>query len=188
MRALLLLFVALSAQMVTAMDPPWYEFASRVAATLGADRCVTVGGLVEPEDRSQPFLLPVLVCNHEKAQALAQVVGATRRVAGVTIAVQISDPKGVVSSTNNSALTMDQADRVIRTAFFGNPYFLETIVASESQTLWVEFGAQVVQFPADNISNYYGQENEVAEASFAEVLDFSSFSSVVIRTTSAKHW
>ncbi len=190
MKTFLVLLALVSSNLVLALDPPWDLFAERVKAALGADPCVTVGTLTDPTDPDAPSVIPVTVCDHDKAVALSEIVAGTTKIAGVPIVIQFSDSQGVITANDVSNSTAEEASEIVETALRGNRFFKRTVQASSSAmgnaVLWVEFRAQVLQYTADNIGNLYGQNNEVAQQTFSLFLSFQGFKAVRIQTTSAK--
>jgi len=150
------------------LSPPWIVLENQVKATLAVDPDVSI--LLVNLGNGQ-FLLKVQVKNLDKAKALSAFLSRVVEFGKNHVTIQVLDPQGQVvpgslPSDPNLARTL------ITTALGGNPYFVGIQDGWGPYSFFVEFKKQVIQFSADNISDYYKNENWVAEKSFFYVLGF----------------
>lgn len=166
-----------------AASPPWYYNWSLLNSTVGTDPCVKVGELQfpnndQPLSAKNPILLPLTVCNSDKAELLAIFL---KPMLGEMVKVEIHAPDLIAEKLVNWDLPTLMKN--FEQAFQGNPYFLEMRRATFGPT--PVFKAEVIQFFCDNIAVPNSTCNFVAADAFEEVLKHkvSGFSMIMATTT-----
>jgi hypothetical protein len=167
-----------------ALSPPWVIEQNRARATLGADACVTVHDL-HPTGPSS-FNLDIHVCSDAQARALAAFMSRTDDFGGTTVTIRVFDPFGHIEPQTPVPSNPREATELITAALGSNCYFVQVDGPSLVFQVNIELAKSVVQFPADNIGDFYGNLNEVAADSFAEILDLSAITSIKIGTATSE--
>ncbi len=165
----LLANLALADPTTTAIAP-WYHAEALLKATLGSDPCLTVQDL---ESTSDGNVIKIKSCSKNKAVALASLLDPKQfigvRVLLITDQNQIAMPSKIKKS--------EELAKAAEIAFNDNSYYTR-IYASNSSFSYVtiEFKPAVVQYASDDISDFHGMTNRVAQEAFCSFLikDFSA--------------
>ena len=173
---------------VLALSPPWIVYQNQVKAALSVDSCVKV-------NRIRPvtvgYALDLLVCDSEKAHALATLLKSSFNFGGVKVEVQVYDPFLQLLASEPSPTEPEELAKLIHTAFIGNPYFVG-FVQKTSKGLkrpyaeFILFSGSVLQYWGDNLADYKGNVNRVAADVFHEIMDLGKFQGLTTNTVSQK--
>lgn len=153
------------------LSPPWYTLRNQIAATIGNDPAVKVSEL----DRSQqPYLVKITVPGFAQAQATASIMKLLRDGGSWALKVEILDQGGqpVSPVIPQSA---EQLAGFVRTAFANNPWFVDVhtrpLTMGGRLAVFPIFSKAVIQFPNDDIGDWYFNFNEVVAKSFGNILE-----------------
>lgn len=165
-------------------SPPWYYNQSLVRHTVGADPCVTVEELVFPDSArplsvSNPIVLPLTVCDAEKARLLAVFV---KPMLGEFLKIEIRTEE-VIPDTSVEWTFSELKEKFERT-FGSNPYFVALGSGMFGPT--PIFRPEVVQFFCDNIAVPSGYCHFLAADAFEGVLKEDVGGHHLIMTTALK--
>ncbi|SDY78238.1 hypothetical protein [Thermoactinomyces sp. DSM 45892] len=156
-----------------ALSPPWITFANLVQNTVGADPNVRVRNL---RANGSNYILPIVVRNLGRARAIATLIQNNVQFGGTTVTIQIQTNNGQTVTPNSTiAITPQQIARLYRRAFSTNNLFSLVRVRSTTPPLgpvavFPIFEPEIVQFPNDDLSDYYNNYNNVAAFAFQAVL------------------
>lgn len=155
------------------LSPPWYTFWNKVKATIGKDPSVTVGQL---QTGSTPYVIPITTANAAKAQALANILKPFIHIGSLVINVQVSVPNGQPLKPQTPANPQQLFD-MTKTALTGNTLLSsvqkQAIFPGGPDVVWPIFTPSVVQFPNDDLSDFYHNYNGVASDVFKDVLNLN---------------
>lgn len=148
------------------LSSPWQIHRQKLAALFELDEQVTVGPVETTE--SGPTVT-VRVADHHKAEALKKIL-ACPEFGNVRLSVVVED----------TAAEETPAD-ILRAAFAYNPLFKGVEINTDpTGTDWAYLVAwpDVVQFPADNLSDYRGNMSMLAETAARDVLTLDAGTAV----------
>lgn len=153
------------------LSPPWYTLWNEINASIGNDPDVTV----KPLDTQQsPFIVPVQVGSHEKAEAIASILDLRHIIGNITVDVEIRDQTGTIVSPKVPQTTEELA-KMMETALGGNGWFSEVIARpiypQGPEVIYPVFKKEVIQFFNDDLSDVYSNYNNVAAFVFKDVLN-----------------
>lgn len=153
--------------------PPWYLLNNQLSATLNADPCVHVGNLTGD---GLAMEIQVTVCNEDKARALASFINRVHAY-GDKLAVTVQVYSDFVPIEANAPTTPEEAVERINQALKGNKYFLRAGLGTRQHegTAYALFKSKIVQYYADDTSDWYLNNNEVAAKAFAAVFNLDPF-------------
>lgn len=174
---LVLSFIGFS-QSAFALSPPWYVLQALLKSSLEADQCVKVGKLTG-EGRNMEVLINV--CEYNKAQALSTLLSKEHIFNDklmVTVRVVFANQIMLPGLRPNNANEMIQQ---INSAFNGNQYFVQAAANANARIGMVEFKPAIVQYFADDISDWYRNTNLVAAEAFKRILDVNALRSAGIQ-------
>ena len=148
--------------------PPWYTLQKKIANTFGCDPAVTVCYL-ETSNDGRLHTLPIVVDDRNKGTALRTIIRANFPMGNTNVATVVKNSKGELWKAIHVA-SGKQLQTVITAAFRRNPLFVESKPRFCSHLLFRFHGdcvglimkKEVVQFPNDDISEFYGNFNGVA--------------------------
>lgn len=153
------------------LSPPWYTLRNQMAATIGNDPSVRVSEL----DRSQqPYLVKITCPGLPQAQATASIMKLYHDGGSWGLKVEVYDQGGqpVPPVVPQSA---EQLATFVRTAFANNPWFVDVhtrpLTMGGRLAVFPIFSKAVIQFPNDDIGDWYFNFNEVVAKSFGNVLE-----------------
>lgn len=159
-----------------ALSPPWWLYYSYLANSVGKTPGVTVRGPVE--DTSDHYVINVIVKNEKRRSALATLIASSGEAAGMdNLIIQVTDPAGGVEPALVLTGTTTQKSAKLKTlftvAFRGNPFYGKTEMVNSMGFVgaFPIFHARLVQFFADDLSDYYGRQTYVARDLFQIVLN-----------------
>lgn len=163
-----LLWLITFSQLAFALSPPWYLLRALLKTSLEADPCVKVGNLTG-EGRNMEVLINV--CEFPKAQALSTLVSKQHSFGDklmVTVKVMFANQLVLPGPAPSKA---SEVIALINDSLRDNQFFVKSLAAANSQMGFAEFKPAVVQFFADDISDWYRNTNLVAADAFKKVLD-----------------
>ena len=153
------------------LSPPWYTLRNQIAATIGNDPSVKVSEL----DRSQsPYLVKVTIAGLPKAQAHASIMKLFHDGGswGLKVAIYEQGGQPVSPVVPQSA---EQLAEFVRTAFANNPWFVDVhtrpLTMGGRLAVFPIFSKAVIQFPNDDIGDWYFNFNQVVAKAFGNVLE-----------------
>ncbi|WP_454781334.1 group-specific protein [Legionella sp. WA2022007384] len=153
--------------------PPWYLLNNQLSATLNADPCVHVGNLAGDGLEME---IKVTVCNEDKARALASFINRVHEY-GDKLAVTVKVYSDSIPVEANTPSTPDEAVELINIALKGNEYFVGAGLGTRQHdgTAYALFKPMVVQYYADDTSDWYLNKNEVAAKAFGAVFNIDPY-------------
>jgi hypothetical protein len=153
------------------LSPPQFTYFNEVKYSVGNDPFVTVLNIIElPYDAG--YLIPVLVRNQEKAQALATIVERQKTFGNIVVYVVVIYDGQVVNPLTDT-FTPQEMGKLFETALKTNRYFKFAAVERLSpgtESVYPVFSKSVIQFFNDDLSDFYNNFNEVAASVFRDVL------------------
>lgn len=149
------------------LSPPWYTLHHKIVNTIGADPTVHVLPL---RDEGAKKYIDIVVTDPEELYPLACLVKPQHDMGNITVFVQVLDASGKVIKCEwpTGCKPPDCLYMVVTKGFKNNPLFVEAIEAGSS-LVWAVIKKVVIQFWNDDLSDYYGNFNGVAENVFKEV-------------------
>jgi hypothetical protein len=173
------------------LSPPWYLLQNRVMATIGKDQCVEVDRLELISSEPAIYELDIHQhCEDSKARALATLMTQDYGFGGVTVYVRVFDREGDLVPASPMPVNPKEAAEVVKLALGTNYYFVQIDFTNDPFKLlpafYIEFKAEIVQYFADDISDYYSNRNEVVAKAFFEVLQLHRIQGIRIGTTTSR--
>lgn len=155
---------------IFALSPPWILYHKKVQALFKDDPQVNVRDLGSTGDGNYVFL--ILVSDKKKADAIKAILRDKIEMGNITVTITILGPDedGIAGSADKDDVSTYNA------AFSGNPIFSRTVSMAVygSAVKYCIFKCDVIQFWCDDISDYYGNCNCLAEDIAREVLKETS--------------
>ncbi|BCB05200.1 hypothetical protein [Bacillus sp. KH172YL63] len=152
------------------LSPPWVIYFNQLKYSIGADPLVEVGPLIPVQDQ---YLALVIVNDYDKAQALATLLTPSQNFGNVTLSVVVIYNQDIVTPTP-CPLDAFEVAHLVKAALEGNTYFQNIVVQPQfpgsMDAVYPIFAAEVIQFYADDISNYCNTFAGVASQVFQEVM------------------
>lgn len=148
-----------------AIDAPWYTFQKKVKALFGLDPDIYVSEVYEPENEDVDYAFNIEVSNHEKFVALDRVIYGVKQFGNVSMAINLCDME------ENDA---HPGVELFETIFDGNPIMKDLKVITDhagTDRVYVRFYPEVVQFFDDDLTDYNGNFNGLAEDIARDVFD-----------------
>ena len=140
---------------------PWHIFYEKIQAMFGEDPAIDVS--INDERKE----VKLYVRGTDKCEALSQLLPAEKVFGNITVKI-------LVIPANEEDPSMAE---LYERAFDGNPAFIFTAMGQKGESTaipftYVAFSDDVVQYYADNLEDYYGNENtllqEIAKDIFIE--------------------
>ena len=152
------------------LSPPEATYYNEIRNTIGRDPLVQVGSLVETP--SGDFVVTLTVRGERKARALATLLVRRRNFGNIRFTVRVRTSGGQTVRPITSPLTPQQIAELYRRAFDTNELFSFVRVRRifGSTFVYPVFRARIVQFFNDDLSDLYGNYNNVAAFTFRSVL------------------
>ncbi len=174
----------------TRLSPPQYILYNKIVSSIGADPTVHIKNIYQ---KSGVYYIDIYTEDAKKATGLMGVLIDRYDFGGIKVQICVFAPNGERTATNQSADNIEpiSATRaLIENALIGNPYFVTIKEVPQSPffpptlgQLAIVFAKQVIQYPSDNISDYYGNSNEVAQNVFQEIMKDNYYSTVRVSFT-----
>jgi hypothetical protein len=150
------------------LSPPWYTLWGKINASIGNCSGVTVGEL---QTSSDPFKVTITVTNYEQAVAMASIINLQYELS-TEIVIEVKDGSGKTVAPF-SPTSPDELIEFIKTALHGNGWFVDVaqgVLPSGLTIVFPIFSKNVIQFPNDNVADYYGNYNNVVAFVFQDIL------------------
>lgn len=144
-----------------ALEAPWETFAKKVKALFHDDEQINVGDLYETDGG---YAFDIEVRKHEKFVALDRLLPSVKTFGNVTVEIVLYDEENVEN---------DVAE-LFRTLFDGNPIvdsFKTRTDPAGYDWNYVLFRPEVIQFFDDDLADYNGNWNGLAEDIAREVFE-----------------
>ena len=145
---------------------PWLFLLREFNNTFGVDPAVTFPGL---DTSRNPYILPIVTDNKKKGMALRTIIPVNFPFGNINVVTTVNNSKGdiweAIIIQNEKQLL-----EVIVDAFSGNPLFVEAkprVLPPNFHQVGLIMTKSLVQFPSDNIFDYYFNFNGVT----AQVVD-----------------
>jgi hypothetical protein len=159
------------------LSPPWYTLHHKITHSIGADPTIHV--LPLREEGSKCYI-DVLCTDIEEAYPLASLLRPRYDLGNITVFVQVLDPsrKPIKPEWPTGCEPTDCLYLVVTKALKNNPLFVQAIKPvfppgipppPHSDVVAV-IKKVVIQFWNDDLSDFYGNFNGVAENVFKEVI------------------
>lgn len=142
------------------LSPPWVTLQRKFANTFGCDPVVNVGDLSDTSQRI--VVLPITVDDEKKGRALRTIIRPSFPMGNILVTTEVKNSKGKCWE----AIVIEngkQLQGVITDAMAGNPLFVEAKLGPRPPFTHVGFivTKTVVQFWNDDLSDFYGNFNDV---------------------------
>lgn len=150
-----------------ALEAPWQTFVKQIKALFDGDPDIKVSDIYEPEDGFTDYSFAIMVRNHEKFVALDRLMVRTRTFGDVMLGVDLFDEENA---------EVDVAG-LFKTLFNGNPNVDSIQTRTDPAGVnwhYVLFKPEVVQFFDDDLNDYNGNWNGLAEDIAREVFEENS--------------
>jgi hypothetical protein len=153
------------------LSPPWYTLWNEIKSTIGNDPGLSVSKL---DTSKKPYLVKITITDFNQAQATASIMKLNYDMGDVAVEVAILDQNGqpVSPVIPQSA---EQLSEFVQTAFTHNGWYvgvnMRPIQMGGPMVVFPIFSKAVIQFPNDDIGDWYFNFNEVAARAFGQVLE-----------------
>lgn len=147
------------------LSPPWYIYHKKLRSLFEEDDQVNIGELEQGPDGQ--YTAEITVSDKEKQAALQQIILQNVKMGNINITYTFADPQDIPQADDDVSL------ETFIVAFKENPILVKTATAqtlSGNLQYYAIFKKEVIQFFADNISDYYGNYNGLAVDIAREVL------------------
>lgn len=150
--------------------PPQFTYFNLIKYSIGNDPLVTVEPLQQLA--SGNFLITLRVRGLRKARALATLLLPKKSIGTVQLTVQVRTTQGTLVKPLRCKFTPSGIVKLCQTAFRTNALFqfAATRKFFGLEVVYPVFKARIIQFPNDDLSDYYGNYNNIAAFVFREVL------------------
>jgi len=140
------------------LSPPWYTYNNEIKALFELDPDIEVGDIYEVNNENFKVAMNICTTNPEKFLALNKVVKPVVEFGNVNLHVIIQDTSE--SSDKNPYI------EIYSKLFESNPRVKDLKLCkdfADQEHLFVEFEPEVIQFYNDNINDFYGNYNGLAQ-------------------------
>lgn len=146
------------------LQSPWQTYYNKVRSLLGNDTDLTIGALEKGENRE--YFFRVDSTNTEKIEALSKVFKTVIPMGNITLKIYF----GVIDSDAIDSNIKPSAED-FKIAFTDNPLVEDyhEFDAFGGHYVYIEFKKKVIQFYNDDITDFYGNFNGLAEDIAREV-------------------
>lgn len=147
------------------IEAPWHTYQKKVKALFESDPDINVGDIYEPENCENDYAFDIEVKNHDKFMALSAVMHGVKEFGNVRLGVVLYDEE---NSDKHPGYEL------FKTIFKGNRIVkdLKTITDQAGvEHVYVRFQPEVVQFFDDDLSDFDGNWNGLAEDIARDVFD-----------------
>lgn len=152
------------------LAPPEITYFNEIKHSVGVDPLVSVGPLRQVSGSG--FSVTLTVKGLRKAKALATLLILNKTLDNLRIRVRVRTSEGQSVSPITGSLTPLQLAKLYRTAFRSNKLFCFVSTRAIFAKIYVYpvFKLRIVQFPNDDLSDFYLNYNNVAAFVFRDVL------------------
>lgn len=148
------------------IEAPWYTFNKKLKALFEKDADIVVSEVYE-SDGDTDYAFDIEVKNHEKFVALDRLMPSIKVFGNVSLGIVLYDEE----NQENDVLGL------FETLFKGNPIFNSTKSSVDPAGMawnYVVFNPDVIQFYDDNLADYCGNYNGLAQDVATEVFEENS--------------
>lgn len=165
------------------LTPPWYTLWRKIYYTLSNDQDLLIGELENIDNKS--YKIEITAKKMTTALALRQVINPIFELGNINVKIVIKNPTiGVIPYPDNKTeYTLDDISLLMNAAFKGNILFKGAILIPQSEDpkplsgkIVVLFSKSIIQFFNDDLSDIYGNFNDIT-ARVIEELVISSYKS-----------
>lgn len=149
------------------IEAPWYTYQKKVKALFEMDPDICVGKVYEPEDSNTDYAFDIEVKSHEKFVALDRVIPGQKAFGNVTLGIALYD---MANGDKHPGVEL------FKTIFKDNPIMKDMKVITDQagvDHVYVRFQPEVIQFFDDDLTDYNGNFNGLAEDIARDVFDES---------------
>lgn len=155
---------------ITEAKPPWYSLRFEIEKFFEGDPDITVDDLIdETEDIRTIF---IRVHSYQKYLAMKKLITEEYPMGNIMVKIDIQCDVNENDQQKDSKITIDTFD----TLFTNNKFYDKT---EEKELPWpwkgtkffVVMKKEIVQFPTDDISDLWGNDNMTAEDVFRDILN-----------------
>ncbi|WP_168122337.1 hypothetical protein [Paenibacillus sp. HB172176] len=152
------------------LAPPEVTYYNEIKYSIGADPNVAVGELEERAGGN--YRVTLTVQGGCRARALATLLVRDKELGNIHVYVRVKNADGETVKPVRGRLSAEEIKRLYKKAFSTNPLFdfVKNRTIFGSTYVYPVYKAQIIQFPNDDLSDYYGNYNNVAAFVFREVL------------------
>lgn len=146
------------------LEAPWETFAKKVKALFERDDDITVSDVYEPDDGRTDYGFAIQVRKHDKFLALDRLLPAVKTFGNVTLSIDLFDEEN----------TEIDPVALFKTLFDGNPIVDSIKTRTDMAGVdwnYVRFKPEVIQFYDDDLNDYNGNWNGLAEDIAREVFE-----------------
>ena len=147
------------------LEAPWYTYQKKVKALFENDPDINVGDIYEPENCENDYAFDIEVKNHDKFMALSAVMHGVKEFGNIRLGVVLYDEENSdVHPGYNLFSTIFKGNRIVKDL---------QVVPDQTGTehVYVRFQPEVVQFFDDDLSDFSGNWNGLAEDIARDVFD-----------------
>ena len=168
------------------LSPPWYTIWNQINSAIGNDPAVTVSQL----DTSQsPYLVKITIDGALQAQATASLMKLSYDMGSWGIQVAIYDQNGT-PALPVAPQSAEELEGFVKAAFAKNGWYVgvnaRAFMPEGPLAVFPIFSKAVIQFPNDDIGDWYFNYNAVAASVFTDVLEGSPGGIVLSCSTNNK--
>lgn len=148
-----------------ALEAPWQTFAKKVKALFAQDDDIWVGDICEGDDTT--YELDICIKKHDKFLALDRLLPGVKAFGNVTLGIMLYDEENEEIDTT----------ALFKTLFDGNPIVDSIKTRTDpagADWNYVLFKPEVIQFYDDDLTDYNGNWNGLAEDIAREVFEENS--------------
>lgn len=146
------------------LEAPWETFAKKVKALFENDPDIIVSDIYEPADGKTDYGLAIQIRNHDKFLAADRLLPGVKTFGNVTLGIDLFDEENAEVN----------ATELFKTLFDGNPIVDSIQTRTDPAGVdwnYVLFKPEVVQFFDDDLGDYNGNWNGLAEDIAREVFE-----------------
>lgn len=147
-----------------ALEAPWETFAKKLKALFEKDEDIIVSEVYEPENGNTDYAVAVQIRNHEKFLAADRLLPGVKTFGNVTLGIDLYDEENAEVNTTE----------LFKTLFDGNTIVDSIKTRTDPAGVewnYVLFKPEVVQFFDDDLNDFNGNWNGLAEDIAREVFE-----------------
>lgn len=146
------------------LEAPWETYYKKIKALFGSDPDIEIGDIYEPDNENLDYAFDMEIKNHEQFVALDRLFPHVKHFGNVAIGAFLFDEENKI----------DDSLDLYKTIFAGNPMvkdIKEIIDPAGVKHGYVRFWPEVVQFYDDDLTDFSGNWNGLAEDIAWEVFE-----------------
>lgn len=149
------------------IEAPWQTFCKELKALFERDKDIIVSDIYEPEDGLTDYSFAIQIRNHEKFIALDRLLTKVKTFGNVTLGVDLFDEENAETDVVG----------LFKTLFEGNPIVDSIQTRTDPAGVdwnYVLFKPEVIQFFDDDLTDFNGNWNGLAEEIALDVFEENS--------------